>query len=116
VAAIFPRVSARYYISQFTSEMLFKTSGAPVWPSDLVRLDGRRDVRISAMTVEFVTEDSTFVARNVTYTGGAIMNRGGYGTESIVAAQLRAAISKTFVYGGSEFIAAQTPAVTVLVP
>jgi len=117
VAAIFPRVSARYYISQFTSEMLFKTSGAPVWPSDLVRLVGRRDVRISAMTVEFIVEDgSTFVARNVTYTGGAIMNRGGYGTESIVAAQLRAAISKTFVYGGSEFIAAQTPAVTVLVP
>jgi len=117
VAAIFPRVSARYYISQFTSEMLFKASGAPVWPSDLVSLDGRRDVRISAMTVEFIVEDgSTFVARNATYTGGAIMNRGGYGTESIVAAQLRAAISKTFVYGGSEFIAAQTPAVTVLVP
>lgn len=116
VAAIFPRVSARYYISQFTSEMLFKADGAPVWPSDLVSLNGRRDVRISAMTVEFVTEDSTFVARNATYSGGAILNRGGYGTESIVAAQMRAAMSKTFVYGGSELIATKTPGVTVLVP
>jgi hypothetical protein len=115
--SIYPRVSARYFISSFTCEMLFKTSGAPVWPSDLVAISDHRNVRISAMNVTFIVEDgSIFVARNASYTGGSILNRGGTSPQEITLNQLRAAITKTFTYPGGQFIAARTPAVTVLVP
>jgi hypothetical protein len=114
--AVYPRVSARYFISNFTCEMLFKTDGSPIWPSDLVKIFDHRDVRISAINVTFITENNEFVARNASYTGGAILNRGGSHPQEITLQQLRAAMTKTFVYPGGGFIAARTPAVTVLVP
>ena len=119
VEAIFPRVTPRYWISTFTSELLFKSTGEVVWPSDLVELDGRRTVRISAMSVAFIVEDSGSIAvRQVTYTGGTILNRGGYDLFGILAQNQSSAVNQTFVYGGNagDIIARQSPVSSVVVP
>lgn len=117
VEAIYPRVTARYWVSTFTSEMLFKTDGAPVWRGSLVDLDGRRQVRISALSVDFLVEDSAeIVVRRAVYTGGTILNRGGSNVAEIRAASNMAAIGKTFVYRGGDIIARATPVSAELVP
>lgn len=119
VEAIYPRVTARYWISTFTSKMLFKSDGAPVWRGSLVDIDGRRQVRISALTVEFLLEDSgSIVVRQAIYTGGSVLNRGGSTVAEIRAGANAAAVQKTFVYGGAggDIIARATPVSAQLVP
>jgi hypothetical protein len=96
--------------------MLFKSDGAPVWPSDYVQLVGRRSLRITAMNVTLVREADEFVFRSATYTGGTILNRGGGSPWEVHALARRASINKTFVYPGGDIIARGTPAFTVEVP
>lgn len=110
VEAIFPKSTARYYIGSFTSEMLFKTDGSPVWRGDLIRLDGRRDLRISALNVAFLLEDSgDIVVREASYTGGTILNRGGATLDVIGWQAQRAAVRKTLNYNPLNVISVQTP-------
>jgi hypothetical protein len=117
VEAIYPRVTQRYWTATATSEMLFKATGEALWRGDLLELDGRRSIRISAVQVEFLLEDSsTFVARNAVYTGGTILNRGGANVTEIRTSAERAAVQKTFIYSGGEVIARETPVSTVEVP
>lgn len=116
VQAVYPKVTARHFISNITSEMLFKSDGSPVWVSDLIRCDGRRDIRVSAMAIQFIRETSTFVARNASYTGGAILNRGGITPTQISLQQLQSSVNKSFVFPGGELIAVQTPGTVYEVP
>lgn len=117
VTAVFPRVSTRYWISDWTSEMLFKSGGYPIWRGDLVRLDGRRDVRVSAFTVTFHVEDSGSVCvRTASYTGGTLLNRGGSDPDGIINQQSLANFNRSIVFPGGEVIARQTSVHTYKVP
>jgi len=117
VTAVFPRVSTRYWISNWTSEMLFKSGGYPIWRGDLVSLNGRRNVRVSAFTVTFHVEDSGSVCvRSASYTGGTLLNRGGSDPDSIIGQQSLANFNRSIVFPGGEFIAKQTSVKTYAVP
>ena len=117
VTAVFPRVSARYWLSNWTSEFLLKNDGFPIWRGDLVSLDGRRDVRVSAFTVTFIVEDSgTVCVRSASYTGGTILNRGGSDPGAIAGQQSLANFNRSIVFPGGEFIARETSKSTYLVP
>lgn len=114
VNAVFPRVSARYWVSNWTSEMLFKSGGVPIWRGDLVSLNGRRNVRISAMNITFNVEDGGIVAvRSASYTGGTLLNRGGVDPDSIARQQAAANFNRSIVFPGGEFIATKTSGNTV---
>lgn len=117
VNSIFPRVSTRYWVSNWTSNFLIKDDGFPIWRGDLVSLDGRRDVRVSAMTVTFHVEDSGSVCvRSASYTGGTLLNRGGSDPNSIAAQQGLALFNRSLVFPGGELIARMPTSKTTEVP
>jgi hypothetical protein len=116
VNAVYPRVTARYWISNFTSELLFKSAGVPIWRGDLVSLNGRRNVRISAINVTFHREDANTVAvRSCSYTGGTLLNRGGSDPDGIARQQAAANFNRSIVFPGGDFIATKTSGNTVAI-
>ena len=121
VAYVHPQVSALYFVGQWTGSMLFLPDGAPLWRGHLVRLDGRRDLRVSSLRVRFVREPGDVEAealafREATYTGGTLTNAGGVGLAAIRAAHARRAVNKTVRRAGAELIETLTARSVVAVP
>jgi hypothetical protein len=89
VSTVFPVVSARYFIGEITSDMLWKADGAPVWRGSKIDCVGRIASRVSAMSVRFMLESSEGVVREATYTLGPAMSAGGRNAGEIRAIQQR---------------------------
>jgi len=105
----YPRVSIRYYIGEFYADFLLKSDGTPVWRGDYIRLNGGKDLRISAFRAEGYTENDTLVVRRATYTGGTILNAGGSTLAEIRHWRQMASVNKTIVKPGGELLRSLAP-------
>jgi hypothetical protein len=89
VSTVFPVVSARYFVGELTSDMLWKSDGAPVWRGSKIECAGRMASRVAAMSIRFILENSEGVVREATYTLGPALSAGGRNASEIRAVQGR---------------------------